>query len=67
MESTLREYNSPRKFAQWCCLHGAISEFRYIEFAVKLIITMLVTDAQNVNNRRFTEFLTVTSTCLYRS
>ena len=25
MESTLREYNSPRKFAQWCCLHGAIS------------------------------------------
>jgi len=24
MEITLREYNYPRKFAQWCCLHGAL-------------------------------------------
>ena len=45
MESTLRQYNSPRKFAQWCCLHGAISAFRYIVIRrlwVQLIIIMLV-------------------------
>jgi len=28
-ESTLGEYNSPRKFAQWCCSRGAFSAFRY--------------------------------------
>jgi len=32
MESTVREYNSQWKFAQWCCLHGTISAFRYIAF-----------------------------------
>ena len=33
MEITPREYISPQKFAQWRCLRGVISAFRYIVFA----------------------------------
>jgi len=56
MKSTLREYNNHAK---------AIAEL--IDRYVVLWYDMIQRASVNVNNRRFTEFLIVTSTSLYQS